>query len=42
VPCVDLYTGGAKVTELIKKFGRQRGAINARLEKLGLKEKELH
>jgi len=33
----NLYTSGAKVPDLIKKFGRKRGGITARLEKLGLR-----
>lgn len=32
----ELYSSGVKVIELMKKFGRKRGGINARLEKLGL------
>jgi len=34
-----LFSEGRKVLELMKIFGRKRGGINARLEKLGLVEK---
>jgi hypothetical protein len=34
-----LFTKGLKVSELMKSFGRKRGGITARLEKLGLVEK---
>jgi hypothetical protein len=34
-----LFSEGKKVLELMKIFGRKRGGINARLEKLGLVEK---
>ena len=34
-----LFTSGAKVADLMKTFGRKRGGITARLEKLGLVEK---
>jgi len=32
----EMFTASAKVSTLVKEFGRQRGAINARLIKLGL------
>ena len=32
-----LFASGLKVSELMKKFGRKRGAITSRLEKLGLR-----
>lgn len=32
----NLFTSGVKVPDLMKTFGRKRGAITARLEKLGL------
>ncbi len=34
-----LFNEGKKVIEIMKIFGRKRGGINARLEKLGLIEK---
>jgi ATP-dependent exoDNAse (exonuclease V) alpha subunit len=34
-----LFNEGLKISELMKTFGRKRGGINARLEKLGLIEK---
>ncbi len=34
-----LFTEGVKVPDLMEKFGRKRGAITARLQKLGLIEK---
>jgi hypothetical protein len=34
-----LFSSGMSVKDLMKKFGRQRGGIKARLEKLGLIEK---
>ncbi len=34
-----LFTAGSKVADLMKSFGRKRGGITARLEKLGLVEK---
>ncbi|MFA6177822.1 MAG: PIF1 family DEAD/DEAH box helicase [Candidatus Paceibacterota bacterium] len=34
-----LFTSGAKIIDLMKSFGRKRGGITARLEKLGLVEK---
>ena len=34
-----LFTSGLKVIELMKKFGRKRGGITARLEKLGLTDR---
>jgi hypothetical protein len=34
-----LFTEGQKVKDLMKSFGRKRGGITARLEKLGLTEK---
>ncbi len=37
----ELFNNSAKVSELVKVFGRQRGAINSRLIKLGLVEPEL-
>jgi ATP-dependent DNA helicase PIF1 len=37
----ELFNNSAKVSELVKVFGRQRGAINSRLIKLGLIEPEL-
>lgn len=33
-----LFTSGTKVADLMKTFGRKRGAITSRLEKLGLKK----
>ena len=33
-----LFISGLKVADLIKSFGRKRGGIIARLEKLGLRE----
>ena len=32
-----LFTAGSKIVDLMKSFGRKRGGITARLEKLGLK-----
>ena len=32
-----LFTAGAKIADLMKNFGRKRGGITARLEKLGLR-----
>jgi hypothetical protein len=37
----DLFRSNTKVSELVKEFGRQRGAINSRLIRLGLVEPEL-
>jgi hypothetical protein len=34
-----LFTAGQKIKDLMKSFGRKRGGITARLEKLGLVEK---
>lgn len=36
----EMFNGNAKVSELVKTFGRQKGAINSRLIKLGLIEPE--
>ncbi|MFA5937031.1 MAG: PIF1 family DEAD/DEAH box helicase [Candidatus Paceibacterota bacterium] len=34
----ELFTSGLPIKELMKKFGRKRGGITARLEKLGLRK----
>ena len=36
-----MFREGAKVSALVKEFGRQKGSINARLIRLGLVEPEL-
>jgi len=33
-----LFTFGVKISDLMKSFGRKRGGITARLEKLGLRK----
>ena len=35
----NLFVSGISIPDLMKKFGRKRGGITARLEKLGLVEK---
>jgi hypothetical protein len=37
----ELFRANATVSALVKEFGRQRGAINARLIRLGLVEPDL-
>ena len=37
----ELFRASTKVSQLVKEFGRQRGAINSRLIRLGLVEPEL-
>jgi len=34
-----LFSDGISIPDLTKKFGRKRGAITSRLEKLGLRER---
>lgn len=37
----EMFNASAKVSDLVKQFGRQRGSINSRLVRLGLVEPEL-